>query len=151
MLSQSTASPLYFQIYYLWFWPSAVKKNNFTIRINFKNKNVKFPCAFPQLSAHGEAFSWSCVIVSSVEIIVWPVQCFPALHFVKICLPKSKWCPEKQGKSELKCWSEKSEVCREVACLYWELGGGIGKANLGFGEQYWLSAVAIFASWVFCT
>jgi hypothetical protein len=33
-----------------------------------------------------------------VEIIVWSAECFPALNFVKICLPKSKWCKKKKDK-----------------------------------------------------
>jgi hypothetical protein len=43
-----------------------------------------------------------------VEIVVGSAECFPALHFVRSCLPKSKWCPQprqmlwlsSQGKKE---------------------------------------------------
>jgi hypothetical protein len=41
--------------------------------------------------------SVSCY-VTCVQIIVWLAECFPALNFVKICLPKSKWCPQSKEK-----------------------------------------------------
>jgi hypothetical protein len=42
-----------------------------------------------------KALSESQIIVSCVEIFVFRAECSPALTYVKICLPQSKWCPNK--------------------------------------------------------
>jgi hypothetical protein len=43
-----------------------------------------------QLNLCGGALSQSCITVHCVSITVRFAECFPDLHFVKICLPKSK-------------------------------------------------------------
>jgi hypothetical protein len=57
----------------------------------FQSENVKFP-------VDGDALDRSHVIYRRVSVFLWPAECFPALHFVKICAPKVKSAP-KQGKA----------------------------------------------------
>jgi hypothetical protein len=50
-----------------------------------------------QLSWCGEVLSETYIMVTCIWNIVGPAECFPALNFVRICLPKKQMVPQKQG------------------------------------------------------
>jgi hypothetical protein len=52
----------------------------------------------------------SLVIFSCIEIIVRSAECFPALHFVKICLPTSKSYQNGKVKVNVLHWSGKVKI-----------------------------------------
>jgi hypothetical protein len=60
---------------------------------------------------------------------MWSAESFSALHFVKICFLKSKWC--QKARSKLLCLSDSENFgfAKKVACLLWKLGGIREKIN----------------------
>jgi hypothetical protein len=74
----------------------------------------------PQLR-RGEALSWARVVISWVEIVVWPAESLPAFDFMKICLSKSQRCPKDKAGVNVLSWSDKVRILDlwkgDVACL----------------------------------
>jgi hypothetical protein len=116
-------------------------------RRKFKNRNFKFV---------REALS----VVSCVSISVWSAECFLALNFVKICLPKSKWCPQNKVKFMVVILpSQKGHViCLIVYCVYlkWcdtfrfvERQHVFVEVGQCYGKKWIQYSLELCASWVF--
>jgi hypothetical protein len=56
---------------------------------------------------------------------MWPAECFPALCFVEICLPQSKWKPKSKIKLEMLNWSDKMKTWDLLKSFVFGLSLGI--------------------------
>jgi hypothetical protein len=94
-----------------------------------------------QLSWCGEALSQSCYRPLCLNRCV--IRCFPDLHFVKICPPKSKWCPQTKVKVMVFLSSQKEHVMYLTGVKKWSLrlpvfsGNWDAWVNQISAVQYW--------------